>query len=166
MKMTRKNGRRGQAGSTLIISMIMLVLLTLFVLSAINSGMINLRIAGNTQAQDEARAAAQQAIENIVSSYANFYPTPSPTVTANISINNDPSGNYSVTRSVPLCKSARQQIPARMIACVNGVRAPLYCWDTLWEVSATATNTKTGVSQSVTQGVKIVFPPQFDPASC
>ena len=48
--------------------MIMLVLLTLFVLSAINSGTINLRISGNTQAQDEARAAAQQAIEQVVSS--------------------------------------------------------------------------------------------------
>lgn len=166
MKIPKKTGHRLQTGSTLTISMIMLVLLTLFVLSAINSGLINLRIAGNTQAQDEARAAAQQAIEGVVSSYANFYPTPAAAVTTNISINNDPSGNYSVTRTVPVCKSARQQIPARMIACVNGFRAPLYCWDTLWEVSATATNTKTGVSQSVTQGVKIVFPPQFDPASC
>jgi Tfp pilus assembly protein PilX len=166
MNIPRKTGHRLQTGSTLTISMIMLVLLTLFVLSAINSGLINLRIAGNTQAQDEARAAAQQAIESVVSSYANFYPTPVAAVTTNISINNDSSGNYSVTRTVPVCKSARQQIPARMISCVNGFRAPLYCWDTLWEVSATATNTKTGVSQSVTQGVKIVFPPQFDPASC
>ncbi len=166
MKTPNVSRSHAQDGSTLTISMIMLVLLTLFVLSAISSGMINLRIAGNTQAQDEARAAAQQAIESFVSSYANFYPTASPTTTTSVSINNDPSGNYSVVRTMPVCKSARQQIPARLIACVNGVRAPLYCWDTLWEVSATATNTKTGVSQSVTQGVKIVFPPQFDPASC
>ena len=52
----------------------MLVLLTLFVLSAINSSTVNLRISSNTQMQDEARAAAQRALEAYVSVYANFYP--------------------------------------------------------------------------------------------
>jgi Tfp pilus assembly protein PilX len=44
-----------QNGVVLVIGLIMLVLLTLMVVSAINSGTANLRIAGNMQAQDEAR---------------------------------------------------------------------------------------------------------------
>jgi Tfp pilus assembly protein PilX len=158
-------GRYGQRGSTLTISMIMLVLLTLFVLSAINSSTINLRIAGNTQSQDEARAAAQQAIETFVSSYANFYPAPAASAATTISINNHTSGNYTVTRTAPVCKSARQQIPARTVDCINGQKAGLVCWDTIWEISATATNTSTGVAQTVTQGVTLIFPPQVDPAT-
>ena len=158
--------RGQQRGSTLTISMIMLVLLTLFVLSAINSSTINLRIAGNTQAQDEARAAAQQAIEALVSSYANFFPVPAPAVPASapltISVNKDASGNYTVTRTAPVCKSASQQLPPRTTDCINGQKSGLICYDTLWEVSATATNTRTGVSQTVTQGVTLTFPPTVD----
>ena len=60
----------------MVIGMIFLVLLTLLVISAVNSGSVNLRIASNMQAQDEARAVAQQALEKFVSNYSNFYPTP------------------------------------------------------------------------------------------
>ena len=158
--------RGQQRGSTLTISMIMLVLLTLFVLSAINSSTINLRIAGNTQAQDEARAAAQQAVEAFVSSYANFFPVPLAAATTTISVNKDASGNatgdYSVARTLPVCRSARQQLPPRTTDCINGQKSGLICYDTLWEVSATATNTRTGVSQTVTQGVTLTFPPTVD----
>jgi hypothetical protein len=147
--------------------LIMLVLLTLLVLSAINSGLINLRIAHNMQAEDEARASAQQAIERFVTSYANFYPTPVAQPATGYDINNDGSPDYSVTVAAPVCKRAAQQIPPRSIACANGVKNGLFCWDTLWEVTATATDpyTNTGVKQIVTQGVAITFPPAFLPSS-
>jgi Tfp pilus assembly protein PilX len=163
MRDTRKFRR--QSGSTLIVSLIMLTLLTLFVISAINSGTINLRIAGNTQAQDEARAAAQQAIEDMVSSITNFYPTPLAAHTATKSVNNDTSGNYAVAVTKPVCKGATQEVGAavKTVDCANGAKAGLFCWDTLWEVSATAT--RGGTSQSVTQGVLISFPPSFIPST-
>ncbi len=56
-----------QRGATLVIGMIMLVLVTLFVLAAINMSTINLLIMGNEQARNESIAAAQQAIEQVVS---------------------------------------------------------------------------------------------------
>ena len=158
---------RRQAGSTLIVSVIMLLVLTMFVISAINSGTINLRIAGNAQAQAEARAAAQRALEVLISSSTNFYPTRAPASTAAYSINNDSStgltGDYSVAVSQPVCKRAAQQIPAKSLTCANGAKAGLFCWDTVWEVSATAS--RGGTSQTVTQGVSIVFSPTFVPSS-
>ena len=157
--------RSREAGSTLLVSVIMLVLLTLFVLSAINSSLINLRIAGNTQAQDEARAAGQQAIEQFVSSYANFYPTPASVPSTGYDINNDGTADYQVSIATAACKSARQQIPPRSTVCANGVKSGVFCWDTTWEVTAVATSSKTGTSQSVTQGVSITFPPAFVPTS-
>lgn len=164
--MTMSTSRFGrQAGSTLIISMIMLVLLTLFVLSAINSGTLNMRIAGNTQSQDEARAAGQQAIEQFVSSYANFYPVAASAPSTNYNMNGDTTNPYAVSVSTPVCKSARQQIPPRTTACANGVKSGVYCWDTLWEVTAVSSDTRSGASQTVVQGVAITFPPAFVPAS-
>src|SRR5437868_1946286 len=107
--------RSTQAGVALIIGMIMLILLTLMVVSAINSGSIGLRIAGNVQAQDEARAMAQQAIEKHISSYANFYPTPLPTTptTTGYDINNDGNPDFNVVVETPVCKRAAKQFPGR-----------------------------------------------------
>lgn len=163
--MTVAPARSRQDGSTMIISLIMLVLLTLFVLSAINSSTVNLRVSSNVQAQDEARAAGQRALEQFVSSYANFYPTPASLPATGYDINNDGVADYSVSVSTAVCKSARRQIPPRSTACANGVKSGVYCWDTLWEVTATASDTKSGATQSVTQGVAITFPPAFVPST-
>jgi Tfp pilus assembly protein PilX len=157
--------RSRQAGVALAMGLIMLVLLTLLVLSAINSGTINLRIARNVQAEDEARASAQQAIEQFVSVYANFYPTPTGKPATGYDVNNDGTNDYSVTVATPVCKRAALQIPPRSLDCASGVKAGLYCWDTLWEVQATASDTNTGALQIVTQGVAITFPPAFTPTS-
>ena len=157
--------RKRQGGVALVIGMIMLVLLTLLVISAINSGSINLRITANMQAQDEARAVAQQAIEKFVSNYANFYPTPKSYLNVDYDINNDTKPDFKVSVAAPVCRGAAHQIPGRSADCENGVKSGLYCWDTLWEVSATASDAKSGVTQKVTQGFAITFSPVFTPSS-
>ena len=60
------NARRRQAGLTLVVALVMLVVLTLLVVSAIRFANINLRIAGNVQEQTESIAAAQVAVESTV----------------------------------------------------------------------------------------------------
>jgi len=156
-----------QRGLAMVIGMIMLVLLTLLVVSAINSSSVNLRITGNMQAQDEARAMAQQAIERVLGVKANFYPTPTAQAATNYYVDNNSTGNavYSVSVAAPVCKGAAKQFPGRTADCINGARAGLFCWDTLWEVVATATDSKTGVRQVITQGVAIPFEPGFNPAT-
>ena len=156
-----------QRGLAMVIGMIMLVLLTLLVVSAINSSSVNLRITGNMQAQDEARAMAQQAIERVLGVKANFYPTPTAQAATNYYVDNNSTGNavYSVSVAAPVCKGAAKQFPGRTVDCINGARAGLFCWDTLWEVVATATDAKTGVRQVITQGVAIPFEPGFNPAT-
>lgn len=154
-----------QRGIAMVIGMIFLVLLTLLVVSAINSGSINLRITGNMQAEDEARAVAQQAIEKYASVYSNFYPTPVAKPATGYDINNDGTNEYSVTIAAPVCRSASQQTVARTPECAAGIKGGIFCWDTLWDVTAVATDGKTGVSQTVTQGVSITFDPTFFPPS-
>jgi Tfp pilus assembly protein PilX len=155
-----------QNGSALIVSLIMLTLLTLFVLSAIGSSTVNLKIAGNTQVQDEARAAAQRGIERVISSYANFDPTPTGLAATPISVNNDitnQSGDYSVTVAAPVCTRAEVQLVPKTTDCLNGIKSGVACTDTVWEVRATATDTRTAASQTVVQGINITFSPGINP---
>ena len=161
--MARTHSR--QAGVALAMCLIMLVLLTLLVLQAIDSGTINLRIARNMQAGDEARATSQQAIEQFISVYANFYPTPTGKPATGYDVNADGNSDYSVVVATPVCKRAVPQVPPRSVDCASGVKSGLHCWDTLWEVQATASDTNTGALQIVTQGVAITFPPAFVPSS-
>jgi Tfp pilus assembly protein PilX len=57
---------RRQHGMTLVIALVMLVVLSLLVVSAIRFGSINLKISGNAQAEVEATAAAQLAVEQTI----------------------------------------------------------------------------------------------------
>jgi hypothetical protein len=81
-----KSGLRRQRGTTLIIALIMLVLLTLFAVSSFNTANTNLKVVGNMQQKTEAVNAAQQAIETVlstpqfISNPANAVPTPCGTV--------------------------------------------------------------------------------------
>ena len=154
-----------QRGIALVIGMIFLVLLTLLVVSAINSGSVNLRITSNMQVQDEARALAQQAIEQYAGAYSNFYPTPLAKTATGYDINNDGSTEYTITIAAPVCKSASAQTVARTPECAAGIKGGIFCWDTVWDVKAVATDNKTGISQTVTQGVAITFDPTFFPPS-
>lgn len=66
---------RRQRGATLIVTLIMLVVITLFAVSAFNSSNINMKVVGNMQQQGEAMRASQRAIEETVS-HTDFYNTP------------------------------------------------------------------------------------------
>ena len=54
-----------EKGAVLVISLLMLIVLTLLAVSAINTGTINLRVAGNMQAQTRVELATRQAIEGL-----------------------------------------------------------------------------------------------------
>ena len=57
-----------QRGTALVVSLVMLVLVTLLVLTALNLGTANFRAVSNTQFRDEAVAAANVAIQSRISS--------------------------------------------------------------------------------------------------
>lgn len=61
-------GHRAQQGMSLIVALIMLVALAMLAVWGFNTSTTNLRIVGNTQARQEALAAAQAAIEQTISS--------------------------------------------------------------------------------------------------
>ena len=91
-----------QQGITLVVGLIMLIVLTLLVVSAVRFSSTNLRIAGNMQAQTEAAAAAQQGIENVLGT--DFAKAPA-SATVAVDLNNDGVTDYIAKVDVPVCNS-------------------------------------------------------------
>ena len=130
-----------QHGSSLLLSLVMLVALTLLVVSAVRMSNSNLKTVGNMQFKNEAVAAAQQAIEQqVIGNVSNFY-TP---VDQPISIN-----GYTGTISAPVCLKM-VPVPGYSVDFAASVPKDIY-----WDVKAVVTDTRTGASATLHQGVKV-----------
>ncbi len=174
MKVTR----RLQGGATLVIGMIMLVLVTLFVLAAINMSTTNLRIMGNEQARNDAIAAGQQAIEAVVTK--DFTTDPAAAAAAaptSIDVKGDKTAVYATTVATPTCLNS---VPVKVTELSTDSSSPdKYCFfsstasapgvvgsggtgsgnslcsSTQWEVNVTVTDTanNSGTNVKLHQGV-------------
>lgn len=147
-----------QQGATLIIALIMLVMVTLIVVSAMSLSLTNLRMAGNMQYRTEAQAAAGLAIEQVITT--NFLSTPT---TVNVDANRDGTTDYTVIVT-PTCASIRLTPTSELvlpadIACVAGSGMGLgagqsLCADTTWDVVATVQDGDNGAVVTLHQGIR------------
>jgi Ca2+/Na+ antiporter len=163
-----------QDGIALIVSLIMLVVLTLLVVSAIRSSNVNLRVAGNMQRQAESTAAAQQAIEQVISTDFTA-DLPSVSVPVDVDINKDGVADYSVTPSATCLSAAPikmsdldpasaadkfcfQSAAGANSGIIGGTATPTgnsVCNQTQWDVAATAQDPASGATSEVHQGVAL-----------
>jgi hypothetical protein len=68
-------GSRREGGATLLVTLIMLVIITLFAVTAFNTSNSNLKTVGNMQIRSEAMSASARTIEETIS-HPNFTTTP------------------------------------------------------------------------------------------
>ncbi|MDH4561492.1 PilX N-terminal domain-containing pilus assembly protein [Pseudomonas sp. BN411] len=135
-------GAGRQCGAALVVALLMLVVMALLGISAINSSTVNQSIISNVQSQQAAEAAAQDGIEQAISSIEAFR-VPSArkltiegleiNVSAPVCIGSQVKSGYSLTTKFP---------PE----------------DTHWELSATVDDKATGSKVVIRQGVSIVMP--------
>lgn len=165
--------RRSQSGLTLVVSLIMLIVLTLLVVSAIRFGNINLRITGNAQTQAESAAAAQVAIEQVMASaVAGSSLSAMVATTKTISTG---GVNYTVTVAKPNCNLSQNVLTSSLDPASTNDRAcfgaadpdkllqsdntltssPSACKDQMWDISAGVNDTSTGASVTVLQGAAL-----------
>jgi Tfp pilus assembly protein PilX len=141
-----------QQGSTLLVSLIFLVVITLFGVSAINTSTLNLRIAANSQFQTQAEAAAQLGIEQAIGSLTTFT---SPSVqTITLDVNKDGTTDYTATVSAATCLSSKAASGYSAEYCATGACPN----DTNWELVSTVNDAATGAKVTVRQGVKVRLP--------
>jgi hypothetical protein len=168
-----------QRGTSLLVGLIMLLLLTLHAIAAFHTGTTQLRIVGNLQDRHAADAAANQAIASALGT-GEFATNPAAVAAspATVDVDGDGVDDFTVTFS-PACKAARPLLPSTIdpdldadFGCVSGAAfgaAPL-CALTQWDVQATVTVTgagpQTGAAVEVHQGATVRMTTSEANASC
>lgn len=125
----------------MIVALVMLVLLTMLAVSAINLSTTNLKIVGNMQAQKYMDAAAQEAIEKVMS-VSDTFTSPSTTTVTTI------MGNVTVSQAVCLGGQTAKGYSA--------VITNIIPQDNTWEIIATTDpDPLTGATSTIHQGVQM-----------
>lgn len=162
MKSTKSFG--AQRGAILVMGLIVLAILMLSVSVAFLMSNNNLRAVGNMQSRAEAVAAADAAVEKLISSDAIFL---SPAVTT---LPADDHG-VAVTIAAPVCVkfmaldagNSADATPNIYQEDVTLTVASGYL-ETDWDISTTASNGATSAKVETHQGIKIILP--ADPNPC
>lgn len=134
--------RNNQQGSVLFVSLILLVAMTMIAVASARVSTTQLRIVGNVQAVQLVESSAQLGIEEVIGRIDAFADP-----TQSITVGNLPAG-INVSVSVRRCLSAA---PAPGFSAVMKISPE----DTLWTVDAVATDSLTGATASVSQGVRV-----------
>ena len=164
--MNRASGKHAQRGAILAVGLIMLVLITVLVTSAFNLSTTNLMAVGNMQFRDQAVAAANKAIEQVLSSP--FTDAPAGQV-INVDIDHDDQVDYEVVFSAPTCISDSEVVnagaaPSSVTLGSSFSVSGSTFHQTIWDLSASVSDTKGGgASVQVHQGVRVLLTQvQFD----
>lgn len=156
MKNNRHINYRSNSGATLVIALVMLIVLTIIVISAIRISNVNLRIAGNMQTLANITASAQQGIDTFIATSSNLTSAPTTDTPVTVAL-----AGVSVNVKPPKCINSYAESGYDYEFSAGGAvgdttsSAPQ---STMWDVYATATDSLTNASVTVHQGVKVRLP--------
>jgi hypothetical protein len=157
---------RSQRGATLVIGLIMLVLITLMLITALTLGISNFRAVSNMQYREEAIAAASKAIEQVITGPF----TAAPAVdTILVDIDNNGTTDYTVAIAVPQCISATQAFGADPSSLsLPPAMTVASTWNTVWDIDATVNSASNvgGAAVRVRTGVRVLLPEAQKDAVC
>lgn len=153
-----------QRGATLIIGLIMIVLITLIVVNAFSLSSTNLKAVGNMQVRNEEIAAANQAIEQVISSPFTDAPV---TQSLNVDINKDGVNDYVVVIAAPTCMRAVVAASADPSDVeLDPSMSSASTWNTEWDIDSKVTDVASGASVRVRQGVRVLLSDTQKTAVC
>ena len=139
---------RRQSGATLLVTLVMLVILTLFAVTAFNLSGVNLKIVRNYQDQKSIEGVVQQAIEQIMSTVTIFTAPAATDVCVN-GTGGGCTGGYLVHIDKPTCNYLT---PASGYTKKVGELTPE---DTNWQVRASYTDAFSKANVVIVQGVAV-----------
>jgi type II secretory pathway pseudopilin PulG len=126
---------QAQRGAALVIGLIMLVLVTIMLLAALTLSTSGFRSVTNMQFREEAIAAANRAIDQVISS--NFTADPT-SEEIEVDIDADGDTDYTVAIDEPQCVSATQAFGADPSSLsLPSSMTVASTWNTVWDVRAT-----------------------------
>jgi Tfp pilus assembly protein PilX len=178
----RRNPSRSR-GATLLVTLIMLIIITLFAVSAFNTSNTNLKLVGNMQSRQEALGASMRTIEETIS-HTDFAKTPANAIpnpcavgpnTLCTDLNGDGTPELTTTLTPnPTCNQGRIikvpelnfTVSANDLACIQAQQQGTFgmagatptgdslCGQTVWDIHAqTLTYNSTAATSDVNVGV-------------
>lgn len=152
-----------ERGMSLLVVLVMLVVLTLFAVSAINLSTSNLKVVGNMQARQSNESVALQAIESVISSVTPFVtPTAATTFAPVGGTITSTTPNTPTAGDTTLLTSTGYTVVVGKRACLFNAPATGYSAviaiapeDNHWDFLVTVTDNLTGARSVMHQGVKI-----------
>ena len=162
-------------GVVLLQAMVLMIMLFLIAIASFNMGRQNTIIAGNMQHKAEALTAANQAIEQVIST-TTFIDSPTAAVPGNsvsYDVNGDGTKDITVTLNPKPCikkvqiikNSELDMTSSNDVACTIGQSQNLgvagattgdsLCANTVWEITAVAEDDATSAQVQVTTGVGV-----------
>jgi len=155
--MTTLNAIRSQRGATLLVTLIMLVVLTLFAVTGFNLSSVNLKIIGNFQQQKFTEATVQQAIEQVMSTLDIFSSPAAKCVNPSTGVyGTDPSGSPLVCPTAGDVLIERPRCNYSYVAKGYTKKiGELTPEDTNWEVRASYTDAASKAAAAIVQGVSV-----------
>lgn len=166
-----------QAGSALIVAIVFLLLLSTLALAGLRSSTTNVQIVGNMQARQEAQATAQMLLEQTVSTDefarnpggvmavarvdADFNGDGTPDATAVLTevrcmrVRPVPLADLDPTNPADAICFGSASIANPGLLPVAGAPAGSLCADTDWQLTAQATDARSGASVALSQGVSV-----------
>ena len=149
--------RNAQRGTALVVSLIMLVLVTLLVMTALNLASSTFRSVSNTQFRDEAIAAANVAIQTVLSTP--FTDEPQSDQVA-VDLDRDNAADYLVDIAPPECISADVASVADPSSLqLDPSLTAASTWNTVWDITADVApeNNAGEASVRVHAGVRVLL---------
>jgi len=146
-----------QRGAALVVGMIMLVLITLMLITALNLGTTNFRAMTNMQFRSEAIAAANKATEDIISSNFTLAPAAQDVF---VDLDNDAVDDYVVQVAQPQCIYAAEAFgtdPSSLSLPMTMSTAST--WNTVWDIDTTVNGADNvgGAAVRVRSGVRVLL---------
>lgn len=151
--------RSRQSGATLVVGLIMLTLITLMLITALNLGTANFRTVSNMQFRDEAIAAADKAIQQVVGSPFTTAPA-AQTIMVDLDNSNPVTYDYQVDIAIPVCVSASLAASSDPSSVsLPGAMSAAATWNTVWDIDATVSGAN-NVGQAAVEirtGVRVLL---------
>jgi Na+-transporting NADH:ubiquinone oxidoreductase subunit NqrC len=152
-------GPHHQRGATLIVAVIVLMLITMTVVSAFRVSKSNTQAVANTQFRDEALAAANLILEDVISlPNVETLVGPGGTVpTQYVDINRDGVNDLVIAMDPPKCireEPGNAAEDKNLSGVESNVDNTAQLKVVVWEIRANVTDTATGVNVTVVQGFR------------
>ncbi len=178
-KRSPARARPRERGITLVVTLILLILMSMFAINAFNGSSGNMRVIGNMQARQESIAAAQQAIEQTISSTV-FTSNPATVAATPVAVDIDGDGQADYTarltpqprcyRAKPIKSSELNPALSADIACLrsgvvqnSGLDSPdaasdagnSLCANSEWNIRSEVIDARSSTRVAINQGVAV-----------